>query len=146
LVISSTFLVVVVAWAILLSLPRTVIGYFRGRKEETYAWDDPDKWHHEQPTTDPRYYAQQVGLDIVESTIQTEDGFLIRYVGKTLKSRDNLTSSSMQEVVGPEDPSFKKGVSSTQKCRLLAQTFGPQEINGFLSSCCTAYSSPRAHS
>jgi len=75
-IISSFFLILVVGWALLASIP----ALFRDhRKErEVFEWDDPAKYWKERNTHDVRYYAWESGFDIVDEEVETEDGFLLR--------------------------------------------------------------------
>lgn len=78
-IISSLFLVLVVGWALLCSIPDVIR---RARKEpEVFEWDGHAKYHgKERNTKNVRYYAQEAGFDIVDEVVETEDGFLLRWV------------------------------------------------------------------
>jgi pimeloyl-ACP methyl ester carboxylesterase len=66
----------VVGLATLASLP-ALLRNFR-RKKDTFAWDDPKKYQKERYTDDVRYYAREAGFDIIDETVETGDGFLLR--------------------------------------------------------------------
>lgn len=77
-VISSSFLIMAVSWAIFASIPMLVGSFWR--KRETFEWDDHKKYRNEKNTKDVRYYARQAGFDIVDEEVKTDDGFLLRCV------------------------------------------------------------------
>ena len=77
-VMSSSFLTMVVSWAIFASIP-TLVGSF-WRQRETFDWDDHKKYRNEKNTKDVKYYARQAGFDIVDEEVETDDGFLLRCV------------------------------------------------------------------
>lgn len=76
--ISGLFLVVVVAWAILADVSGRLPKQLRPVKPATFPWDDREKWKSEKCVKDVRYYAQQVGFDIINEEVETDDGFLLR--------------------------------------------------------------------
>lgn len=80
-ILSSTFLLLVVAWATLRSAIVALPSVFRSKTtRKTYDWDRPELAETERVTGDARYYAQQIGLDIEVDEITTDDGFILKCV------------------------------------------------------------------
>lgn len=52
----------------------------RGHKAPAFEWDEPIKWAKEHIVNDPGYYARQIGFDLDEREVETEDGFLLKSV------------------------------------------------------------------
>lgn len=77
-IVSSFFLGLVVGWALLASFPTLIRDYRKDK--EVFEWDNHEKYKNEKNTQDVRYYAREVGFDIVDEEVETEDGFLLRYV------------------------------------------------------------------
>lgn len=75
---SSIFLVLIVRWALLSSIPDVI---YRARKEpKVFEWSDHAKYHgKERNTKEVRYYAQEARFDTVDEEVET-DGFLLRWV------------------------------------------------------------------
>lgn len=87
LVLSTTFLTFVVAWAIGAELSKTLPQWLWrtfgwGKKRKVFPWDDEKYWKGEgkRISKEPRDYARQVGMDIENQTVETEDGYLLRLV------------------------------------------------------------------
>ncbi|KAL5508596.1 hypothetical protein ACEPAH_6215 [Sanghuangporus vaninii] len=78
-VISSIFLISVVAWALLADLSARLPRYLRPVEPASFPWDSP-RYLKEKCTKDVRYYAQHAGegYDIVDEEVETEDGFHLR--------------------------------------------------------------------
>lgn len=77
--LSSTFLILVVIWALsarlLIAIPRMLWG---PGKPEVKAWDDERRWKKEKLVKDVRYYARSCGFDIVNEQVETADGYFLR--------------------------------------------------------------------
>jgi len=59
---------------IFLTLPR----FFHPRPKQTFEWDEPEKWKKEKIINDPKYYAQNAGVELEETTVESEDGFYLK--------------------------------------------------------------------
>lgn len=44
----------------------------------SFDWEDPPRWVKEHIVNDPKYYARQIGFDLDEREVETEDGFLLK--------------------------------------------------------------------
>ncbi|WFD29187.1 hypothetical protein MSPP1_000192 [Malassezia sp. CBS 17886] len=53
-------------------------GRWMRRKDNTRAWDNPQRWKRERLTKSPQYYAQSCGFDIVDEQVETQDGYYLR--------------------------------------------------------------------
>jgi len=80
LVISTAFLLVVVAWAVSLDMLHQVPRFIMGKKpDKTFPWDDAEYWRkNENVSKDPRDYARAIGMDMEHQTVETEDGYYLR--------------------------------------------------------------------
>lgn len=76
--ISSFFLLLVVAWAFLESIPSSLRSCLRRPPTRIYEWDDQNKFRTKKFPKDVHYYAKEAGFDIIDEEIETEDGFLLR--------------------------------------------------------------------
>ncbi len=80
--LSSIFLLFVVIWALSVRLFAALPAYLglvaRKPKEALKEWDDAKRWKKEALVKDVRYYARSCGFDIVNETVETEDGYLLR--------------------------------------------------------------------
>jgi lysosomal acid lipase/cholesteryl ester hydrolase len=80
--LSSTFLIIVIIWALsvrFISSVPVVLGLASRRpKEVLKEWDDPPRWKKEKLVKDLSYYAQSCGFDIINETVETADGYLLR--------------------------------------------------------------------
>jgi len=78
-VISSTFLILVVLYA---SCVRVLTGtpkIFKTTKPHVYPWDENARhWKKEKVVKDIGYYARQCGYDIIDETVETQDGYFLR--------------------------------------------------------------------
>ena len=52
-------------------------------------WDRPDKWKDEELTKDVKYYAESCGYKIIDQTVETEDGYLLRVHKVVVPGREN---------------------------------------------------------
>lgn len=77
-VLSSFFLILVVIWALSVRLLAAVPKFFGPNIVEEKEWDDPQKWKNEDLVKDVRYYAAKAGFEIVNETVETEDGYYLR--------------------------------------------------------------------
>lgn len=79
-VLSSCFLMVVVAWAMLADLSAHLPRILRPVKPATFPWDDPKRLKNEKCVKDVRYYAQDAGegYDILDEEVETDDGYYLR--------------------------------------------------------------------
>lgn len=79
--ISTVFLLCVVVWALAIETLQAVPKWLRRSKVKTYAWDDDSKWRKldKKVSKEPQYYARQIGMDIENQTVETEDGYRLRW-------------------------------------------------------------------
>ena len=81
LVLSSSFLMLVVLWAtlraVLLALPKALRPKIA---KKTYEWDRHELFQDEVVTGDVSYYAKAVGMHIEVDEITTQDGFILKCV------------------------------------------------------------------
>jgi hypothetical protein len=79
-VLSTVFLLGVVIWAFTAEALYSIPNFFKWSPDPKYAWDDDKYWRREgkKVTKEPADYAHQVGLDIENQTVETEDGYLLR--------------------------------------------------------------------
>ena len=79
-VLSTFFLVFVVAWALTSEMARALPKWIRPVPAKKFPWDDDRYWRKEgkKISKEPRDYARQVGMDIENQTVETEDGYLLR--------------------------------------------------------------------
>lgn len=78
--ISTVFLLGVVVWALGIETLQSVPRWIRRAKAKTYEWDDDVKWRKldAKVSKEPQFYARQIGLDIENQTVETEDGYQLR--------------------------------------------------------------------
>lgn len=81
-VLSTFFLVFVVGWAVGSEMKRVLPRWLRPGEIKKFPWDDDRYWRKEgrKISKEPRDYARQVGMDIENQTIETEDGYFLRSV------------------------------------------------------------------
>lgn len=81
-ILSTFFLVFVVAWALSTEIARNLPKWIRRGPVKKFPWDDDRYWRKEgkKISKEPRDYARQVGMDIENQTVETEDGYLLRWV------------------------------------------------------------------
>ncbi|KDQ65123.1 hypothetical protein JAAARDRAFT_168018 [Jaapia argillacea MUCL 33604] len=75
-IVSTMFLLLVVAWATIASFPVLVLKWWN-HKEESYTWDH-ERHKGEEIVKDVQYYARQVGFEIVDEQAETDDGYFLR--------------------------------------------------------------------
>jgi len=80
--LSTFFLLGVVMWAMAAEALYAIPNFFKRVKAPKYEWDDDRYWRREgkKISKEPRDYARQIGLDIENQTVETEDGYYLRYV------------------------------------------------------------------
>jgi hypothetical protein len=80
--LSTFFLVFVVGWAVGSEMKRVLPRWLRPGEIKKFPWDDDRYWRKEgrKISKEPRDYARQVGMDIENQTIETEDGYFLRSV------------------------------------------------------------------
>jgi lysosomal acid lipase/cholesteryl ester hydrolase len=78
LVISSSFLILVVLYASCVRIVAVIPKLFKGSKPHVYAWDENAKWEKEKVVKDIGYYGRQCGYDIKDETVETQDGYFLR--------------------------------------------------------------------
>ncbi|SAM86299.1 related to YEH1-steryl ester hydrolase [Ustilago bromivora] len=77
-VLSSFFLFLVVLWALSVRLLAAIPKFFAPTVKEQKEWDDPKRWSKEKLVKDVRYYAASCGFEIINETVQTQDGYYLR--------------------------------------------------------------------
>ncbi|EST06775.1 AB-hydrolase lipase [Kalmanozyma brasiliensis GHG001] len=77
-VLSSFFLLLVVMWALAVRLLAALPKFFAPSIKEQKEWDDPQRWNKEKLVKDVRYYAASCGFEIVNETVETQDGYYLR--------------------------------------------------------------------
>ncbi|CDZ98439.1 Triglyceride lipase-cholesterol esterase [Phaffia rhodozyma] len=79
LILSSIFLAGVVTYALTAAFfKKTLPSWFWKKTPPSFEWDEATRWKDEVITNDPAYYARQVGFDLENLVVETEDGFLLR--------------------------------------------------------------------
>lgn len=78
--ISTFFLAGVVLWAFGAEALNIVPRWLRRPKAHIYPWDNDVHWRKAdiKVSKEPQYYARQIGMDIENQTVETEDGFYLR--------------------------------------------------------------------
>lgn len=78
--ISTVFLAGVVLWAFGAEALKILPNWLSPPKLKKYDWDDDAHWRKADAkvSKEPQYYARQIGMDIENQTIETEDGFYLR--------------------------------------------------------------------
>lgn len=56
----------------------TIPRFFYPRAPQVFDWDEPEKWKKEKIVNDPQYYAQNAGLELEETIVESEDGFYLK--------------------------------------------------------------------
>lgn len=81
-ILSTFFLVFVVAWAVGSEIARALPRWMRPGQIKKFPWDDDRYWRKEgrKISKEPRDYARQVGMDIENQEVETEDGYFLRSV------------------------------------------------------------------
>ncbi|KAK0546871.1 hypothetical protein OC846_005082 [Tilletia horrida] len=101
LLLSSSFLMVIIVWALSIQLlaaiirrvpspitsllvligiasPQSAVRVSAPVDDKVRDWDDPARWKQEKLVKDVRYYAASCGFEIVNEQVETEDGFYLR--------------------------------------------------------------------
>lgn len=76
--LSSGFLILVVIWALSVRFLAQLPKLFTQSPIDVKAWDDPRRWAKEDLVKDVRYYAKQCGFEIINETVETQDGYYLR--------------------------------------------------------------------
>ncbi|KAK4686553.1 lysosomal acid lipase/cholesteryl ester hydrolase, partial [Tremellales sp. Uapishka_1] len=102
--ISSVFLLFVVAWAFTAEIAKGLPRWIWPVKPTTFPWDNQQYWQKEgkKISKEPRDYARQIGMDIEDQTIESEDGYFLRYSRSPISQRWMLTTSRVHRVIDPE--------------------------------------------
>jgi lysosomal acid lipase/cholesteryl ester hydrolase len=93
--LSTFFLSFVVAWALSAELAKGLPKWVWPDRPRKFPWDDEKYWRKEGKAVskDPKDYARQVGMDIEDQTVETEDGYFLRCVQQlTLPATSRLTA------------------------------------------------------
>jgi lysosomal acid lipase/cholesteryl ester hydrolase len=63
-------------------LSRILPRWLSSSEAKKFPWDDERYWKKEgrKISKEPRDYARQVGMDIENQTVETEDGYYLRWV------------------------------------------------------------------
>ncbi|KAJ9476214.1 Sterol esterase 2 [Pseudozyma hubeiensis] len=77
-ILSSFFLLLVIVWALSIRLLAAVPKFFAPTIKEQKEWDDPKRWNKEKLVKDVRYYAASCGFEIINETVETQDGYYLR--------------------------------------------------------------------
>lgn len=77
-VLSSFFLLLVIVWALSVRLLAAIPKFFAPTIKEQKEWDDPKRWNKEKLVKDVRYYAASCGFEIINETVETQDGYYLR--------------------------------------------------------------------
>ncbi|SPO31466.1 related to YEH1 - steryl ester hydrolase [Ustilago trichophora] len=77
-VLSSFFLLLVIVWALSVRLLAAIPKFFAPTIKDQKEWDDPKRWNKEKLVKDVRYYAASCGFEIINETVETQDGYYLR--------------------------------------------------------------------
>ncbi|SNX87939.1 related to YEH1 - steryl ester hydrolase [Melanopsichium pennsylvanicum] len=77
-VLSSFFLLLVIVWALSVRLLAAIPKFFAPSVKKQKEWDDPKRWGKEKLVKDVRYYAAACGFEIINETVETQDGYHLR--------------------------------------------------------------------
>lgn len=77
-ILSSFFLLLVIVWALSVRLLAAIPKFFAPTIKEQKEWDDPQRWSKEELVKDVRYYAANCGFEIINETVETQDGYYLR--------------------------------------------------------------------
>ncbi|KAI5475682.1 ab-hydrolase associated lipase [Pseudohyphozyma bogoriensis] len=80
---SAAFLILIVVWALSARGLDASWKWITGRnvKRDRRDWDDDDhrkRYEREKVVKDIRYYARNCGFDVIEQTVETKDGYLLK--------------------------------------------------------------------
>ncbi|ORX35150.1 Alpha/Beta hydrolase protein [Kockovaella imperatae] len=78
--LSTFFLAFVVLWAMTAEVVKALPKWLRPVKAKRFPWDDDRYWKKEgrKVSKEPKDYARQIGMDIENQVVETEDGYLLR--------------------------------------------------------------------
>jgi hypothetical protein len=78
--LSTFFLAFVVAWALAAEIAKGLPKWVWPDRPKKFPWDDEKYWRKEGRgvSKDPKAYARQIGMDIENQTVETEDGYYLR--------------------------------------------------------------------
>lgn len=78
--LSTVFLAFVVSWAMSVEVARALPRWIWPGPGKKFPWDDEKYWKKEgrKISKEPRDYALQVGMDIENQVVETEDGYHLR--------------------------------------------------------------------
>jgi hypothetical protein len=79
-VLSTFFLAFVVSWAMSVEIARALPRWIWPGPGKKFPWDDEKYWRKEgrKISKEPRDYALQVGMDIENQVVETDDGYFLR--------------------------------------------------------------------
>ena len=78
---SAAFLSLIVVWALSSRSLTVIFDRLRGKQateRKRREWDDQKTYENERVVKDIRYYANSCGFDVVEQTVETKDGYLLK--------------------------------------------------------------------
>ncbi|KAM0789005.1 hypothetical protein ACM66B_003073 [Microbotryomycetes sp. NB124-2] len=80
---SSGFLLLIVVWALAARAVQATVRHFKGIREprERRPWQTEEyeaRYKNEKVVKDIQYYANECGFDVIEQTVETKDGYLLK--------------------------------------------------------------------
>ncbi|KAK4057824.1 hypothetical protein OIO90_001043 [Microbotryomycetes sp. JL221] len=80
---SSSFLLLIVIWALTARLFQAIVRQWKGIHEprERRPWQTEEyeqRYRNEKVVKDIQYYANECGFDVIEQTVETKDGYLLK--------------------------------------------------------------------
>ena len=78
---SAAFLSLIVVWALSSRSLTVIFDRLRGKtatERKKREWDDQKTYENERVVKDIRYYANSCGFDVIEQTVETKDGYLLK--------------------------------------------------------------------
>lgn len=76
---SAVFLILIVCLALASRLLDALLPWrWKPRANKDRPWDDSSRWRKEKTVKDPGYYARSCGFDLVDQTVETDDGYFLR--------------------------------------------------------------------
>jgi lysosomal acid lipase/cholesteryl ester hydrolase len=78
--VSTVALAIVVGWALFIEVKQKLPQWIWPTKKKVFPWDNDAYWRKEgrKVSKEPRDYARQVGLDIEDQVVETEDGYYLK--------------------------------------------------------------------
>lgn len=78
--VSTVALAIVVSWALFIEVKQKLPQWIWPTKKRIFPWDNDAYWRKEgrKVSKEPRDYARQVGLDIEDQVVETEDGYYLK--------------------------------------------------------------------